>query len=295
MKLNKRVKTLTIIMIFLLGLGLFAYPIVSNLIYNRAANKSMGGFEKELETMEQDRVAELLNLAHAYNDLLSGRFDVDKLEDPYLKEKKEAGVREYARMLELNEQIGSIQIPKIGLSAPLYAGSSEEVLQKGVGHMEGTSLPVGGAYTHAVLTAHRGLPKAKLFTDLHRLEIGDVFHINNLAGRLTYEVDQIKTVEPTDFSDLSIVPEKDYCTLLTCTPYMINSHRLLVRGRRIDYENEAQIRGDKAIETEPVTGTKQGQPTSNADKHKSIILIIGIVLLILIIIEGYRIIKVIRS
>ena len=138
-------------------------------------------------------------------------------------------------MLEVREMIGHIEIPKIGQDLPVYAGTSEEVLQKGVGHLEGTSLPVGGNSTHSVLTAHSGLPEATLFTELRKLEIGDKFYIHNIKEILAYQVDQIKVVEPTDFNDLLIDPGHDYVTLLTCTPLMINTHRLLVRGHRVEY------------------------------------------------------------
>jgi sortase A len=228
-------KTLAVIMIFILGLGIFSYPIISNLIYKKAAKRVIQDFDRAVTKVEDAEIKEKLNLAYAYNDYLSGVTDVAKLEDPYIKEEVKAGVEEYARMLKVNEQIGHIVIPKISLDAPLYSGTSEEVLQKGIGHMEGTSLPVGGNYTHAVLTGHRGLPTATLFTNLDKVQIGDKFYINNIGGTLAYKVDQIKIVEPTDFSELAIVPGHDYVTLLTCTPYMINSHRLLVRGHRVEY------------------------------------------------------------
>lgn len=246
MKINNKVKTILIVLIFIIGLGLFLYPIITNYIYDKAAGQKIESFDKEVELKEDEEITELLNLAHAYNDFLTGDLDIGRLKDPYTQEEMEAGVLEYARMLEVNEQIGHLLIPRIGLKAPLYAGTSETVLQKGIGHMEGTSLPVGGNYTHCVLTAHRGLPTAKLFTDLPKMELGDKFYIKNLSGTLAYQVEQIKTVEPTDFSDLSIVPGHDYCTLLTCTPYMINSHRLLVRGHRVEYV-EAVMESEIAV------------------------------------------------
>lgn len=228
-------KKLVIAMIFILGLGIFSYPIISNIIYERAARRVVQDFDVAVAKIEDAEIKEKLNLAYAYNDYLSGVTDVEKLKDPYIKEKVNAGIVEYARMLKINEQIGHIVIPKISLDVPLYAGASDVVLQKGIGHMEGTSLPVGGNYTHSVLTGHRGLPTARLFTELDKLEIGDKFYIKNIGGTLAYKVDQIKIVEPTDFKDLAIAPGHDYITLLTCTPYMINSHRLLVRGHRVDY------------------------------------------------------------
>lgn len=136
-------------------------------------------------------------------------------------------------MLEVNEQLGYLAIPTIGLDLPIYAGTSAKVLEKGSGHLEGSSLPVGGQSTHSVLTAHRGLPSARLFTDLNQLKKGDRFYVTNLKETLAYKVNQIKVIEPSQLDALTIVEGKDYVTLLTCTPYMINSHRLLVRGERI--------------------------------------------------------------
>src|SRR3712207_2846628 len=145
---------------------------------------------------------------------------------------------EYARMLEVHEKIGYIQIPSLDLSLPIYAGTAETVLQKGVGHMEGTSLPIGGESTHCVLTAHTGLNTARMFTDIDKLKKGDIFLVENIKETLAYKVDNIQVIEPTDFSSLVIVPKEDHITLLTCTPYMVNSHRLLVRGIRTEYNKE---------------------------------------------------------
>lgn len=228
-------KNLIIVMIFIVGLGIFSYPIITNIIYERAAKRVNQDFDTAVTKIEDNVVKDKIDSAHAYNDYLSGINNSEALKDPYTKEQMDAGVEDYAKMLEINEQIGHIIIPKITLNAPIYVGTSEKVLQKGIGHMEGTSLPVGGNYTHTVLTGHRGLPTAKLFTDLDKLEVGDKFYIKNIGGTIAYEVDQIKVVEPTDLTELAIIPGHDYCTLLTCTPYMINSHRLLVRGHRIDY------------------------------------------------------------
>lgn len=228
-------KMLLMGMIFTVGLGIFAYPIVSNYLYERAADSVNNDFDSSVAKIKDSEVGERLKLAEAYNALLSGDSDSAALEDPYTQEQMEAGLQEYARMLEVSEQIGHIVIPKLALDVPIYAGTSEAVLQKGIGHMEGTSLPIGGNNTHSVLTGHRGLPEAELFTELDEMEIGDKFYIKYIGGTLAYQVDQIKIVEPTDLSELSVVPGHDYMTLLTCTPYMVNSHRLLVRAHRIEY------------------------------------------------------------
>ena len=242
------------ILIFLLGLGIFAYPAISNYIYQKTADTVNNDFDEAVAQIDDNTIQENLNLAHAFNVYLSQATGNITLEDPYTQEEKEAGLAEYARMLEVNEQMGHVQIPKIGLDAPIYAGTSETVLQKGIGHMEGTSLPVGGESTHSVITGHRGLPSAELFTELDELEIGDKFYIKYIGGTLAYEVDQIKVVEPTDFSQITIEEGPDYLTLLTCTPYMVNSHRLLVRGHRTEYVEAIQ---EKEIRENQIGGNYQ--------------------------------------
>lgn len=241
-------------LIFLLGLVIFAYPAVSNYVYQRTADTVNNDFDEAVAQIDDKKIQESLNLAYAYNVFLSETIGNITLEDPYTQEEKEAGLAEYARMLEINEQMGHVLIPKINLDVPIYAGTSELVLQKGIGHMEGTSLPVGGESTHAVITGHRGLPTAELFTELDELEIGDKFYIEYIGGTLAYEVDQIKVVEPTDFSQITIEEGQDYLTLLTCTPYMVNSHRLLVRGHRIEYVEAIQ---EKEIRENRIGGTYQ--------------------------------------
>ena len=242
------------ILIFLLGLGIFAYPAISNYIYQKTADTVNNDFDEAVAQIDDNTIQENLDLAHAFNVYLSQATGNITLEDPYTQEEKEAGLAEYARMLEVNEQMGHVQIPKIGLDAPIYAGTSETVLQKGIGHMEGTSLPVGGESTHSVITGHRGLPSAELFTELDELEIGDKFYIKYIGGTLAYEVDQIKVVEPTDFSQITIEEGQDYLTLLTCTPYMVNSHRLLVRGHRTEYVEAIQ---EKEIRENQLGGNYQ--------------------------------------
>ena len=242
------------ILIFLLGLGIFAYPAISNYIYQKTADTVNNDFDEAVAQIDDNTIQENLDLAHAFNVYLSQATGNITLEDPYTQEEKEAGLAEYARMLEVNEQMGHVQIPKIGLDAPIYAGTSETVLQKGIGHMEGTSLPVGGESTHSVITGHRGLQSAELFTELDELEIGDKFYIKYIGGTLAYEVDQIKVVEPTDFSQITIEEGQDYLTLLTCTPYMVNSHRLLVRGHRTEYVEAIQ---EKEIRENQLGGNYQ--------------------------------------
>ncbi|HEM6289397.1 TPA: class C sortase [Streptococcus suis] len=159
------------------------------------------------------------------------------LVDPFSELEKEARA-EYARMLKLEEMIGHVSIPKIDTKIPIYAGTSESILQRGAGHLEGSSLPVGGSSTHAVITAHRGLPQARLFTDLDKLKEGDMFYVTNIRDTLAYQVERIQVIEPHQVETLHIQENRDIVTLLTCTPYMINSHRLLVTGHRVEYIQE---------------------------------------------------------
>ncbi len=232
-------RLLTVAMV--IGFIVMGYPLVSQLYYRYVSSTVITAFDTGAEALDTAEIDRRMALALAYNETLNT--GIGDLHDPYTEEEKEAGKAEYARMLEVREQIGNIHIPKILLKAPIYAGTSEPVLQKGVGHLEGTTLPVGGNNTHAVLTAHRGLPAARLFTDLDKLAIGDRFYIKNIRETMAYQVDEIKVIEPDDYTPLTVVPGHDYVTLLTCTPYMINSHRLIVRGHRIPYV-EAQEEKD---------------------------------------------------
>ncbi|MBS4750159.1 class C sortase [Carnobacteriaceae bacterium zg-ZUI78] len=225
-----------LIIIFLLGLGITLFPIVSQTMYYFASRVVVTEFEKNASHISTKDVDKRIALAKAYNET---RIQKVWIQDPFTDLQKD-GIKEYARMLEINEQIGYLRIPKLLEEIPIYAGTSENVLQKGVGHLELTSLPVGGESTHTVLSAHRGLPTAKLFTDLDKMEIGDMFYIRNIKEILAYRVFQVKVVEPTDLGAIAIQTGKDCATLLTCTPYMINSHRLLVMGERVPYVEQEQ-------------------------------------------------------
>lgn len=229
---KRRKKQWPFLVVFILGLLVMSYPLVSRFYYRIESTQQVEYFDDEKKKLTEAEVRKRIELAHAFNKSLNNVISTD----PYVKKRMEAGRQEYARMLEINELIGHVEIPKIDTDIPIYAGTVEDVLQKGAGHLEGTSLPVGGSSTHTVITAHSGLPTAKLFTDLSKLRVGDKFFIHNLSQVLAYEVDQIRTVEPSNFSDLLIIPHKDYATLLTCTPIMINTHRLLVRGHRVAYK-----------------------------------------------------------
>lgn len=228
--LIKFINYLTTFLVFL-GILIISYPMVSRMYYYNVSQKNIDEFKEGVKKITSEEILQRMSLAKSYNDSLSNI----NVEDPYMRKKHEEGKNEYARMLEVQEKIGYIQIPSLDLSLPIYAGTSESVLQKGVGHMEGTSLPIGGESTHCILTAHTGLNTARMFTDIDKLKKGDIFLIENIKETLAYKVDSIQVIEPTDFSQLVIVPKEDYVTLLTCTPYMVNSHRLLVRGVRTEY------------------------------------------------------------
>lgn len=215
----------------ILGLAFVLYPFFSQLYYDRSFNSEVDSFQQALKAIDPPELKkENVKKAEAYNEALEPNL---RWVDPYSEEERGKGVEIYAKMLQVREKIGVLHISKLNLVLPIYAGTNETILQKGVGHLEGTSLPVGGENTHSVLTAHRGLPEARLFTDLDQLKVGDIFSAETMAGELFYEVDQVQVVEPTQTDTVKIVEGEDYLTLLTCTPYMINSHRLLVRGKRI--------------------------------------------------------------
>ncbi len=220
--------------IILAGIIIVSYPAISQIYYNYVNQQTINDFDSGRKQLTSEEIDKRIQLAQAYNASLQNF----AITDPYTEEQLEQGRTEYARMLTVREKIASIHIPDIEINLPIYAGSGEDVLQKGVGHLEGTSLPIGGVNSHAVLTAHTGLPNSRLFTDLDKLKVGDKFYITNIKETLAYQIDSITIIEPTDFSSLVIFPDQDYVTLLTCTPYMINSHRLLVRGQRIPYTPE---------------------------------------------------------
>lgn len=196
-KKNKRKKRRSwpLFLVFMIGFGIMSYPIISRIYYEREAAKQVTDFAGGVAELTDQDVEKRLKLAYDFNESILPTSIADPYADDY-----EAGRAEYARMLEVHEKMGSVQIPKINVNIPMYAGTAEEVLQKGVGHLEGTSLPVGGNSTHSVLTAHRGLPQARLFSELDQLVVGDKFYIHYIGGTLAYQVEQIKVIEPTDFA-----------------------------------------------------------------------------------------------
>lgn len=230
----KKLKAIFAIIMFATGVGIAAYPIVSNILYERNATQVVESYDDAVEEMDQEEIDAAKEAARKYNEQLQSAIVQDEN-----GEGDQAG-ESYVDLSGVGESIGYITIPKIDLELPIYEGSSADVLQKGIGHMEQSSYPIGGEGTHSVLTGHRGLPDAELFTHLDKMEIGDRFYLHVLDEILAYRVDQIKVVEPNETGDLDIIPGKDYCTLVTCTPYSINTHRLLVRGIRTEYNGELE-------------------------------------------------------
>ena len=235
--MKKNIKFIGIGLLMLAGLSLLLYPFVSNLWNNYRQTQLISSYEEVIlvadENGQMDYESEIWK-ANTYNTNLLPTILPDSF-----AEARAAGEEdeEYISCLNVSEDgmMGYLQIPKIGIQIPIFHGTSEEVLQIGAGHLEGSSLPIGGESTHSVLSAHRGLPSASLFTDLDLMKEGDHFYIHVLDQTLAYEVDQILTVEPEDTSALAVENGKDFVTLLTCTPYGVNTQRLLVRGHRIDY------------------------------------------------------------
>ena len=217
--------TLILLITFFIGLLVLFYPTISEYYNSSRQSKAIVDYDNLL-TEEKDYTLDF-EKANAYNQTLS------KMKSPLTDYKK---LSDYEKLINVDGMgmMGYISIPKIKVEIPIYHGTSDIVLNSKVGHLEGSSLPVGGTSTHSVLSAHRGLPTAKLFSDLNKLEVGDTFVITVLDRKLTYQVDKITIVKPNDITDLKIVEGEDYVTLLTCTPYGINSHRLLVRGTRIE-------------------------------------------------------------
>lgn len=233
-KLDK--KNIGLILLFLVGLSILLYPTASSTWNTYRSKRLISDYTASVSKNSGDgEYTAMLEAARAYNEKLVQEAVPDAFS-------VRAGIQdeEYEALLHMNEEgmMGALEIPAIGENLPVFHYTTDEALQKGVGHLFGSSLPVGGEGTHAVLSAHRGLPAAKLFTDLPLLKEGDVFYLHILDDILAYEVDQILTVEPKEVGELAITEGKDYVTLVTCTPYGVNSHRVLVRGHRVPFAEE---------------------------------------------------------
>lgn len=238
------------IIVLLIAFSVLLYPTVSNYLYEKNGARVISSYDENAVRLSQSEKQAMLEAARQYNRELLGNIE---LLDPFSPLKKEVDAR-YQSLLNTNEagMMGYIRIPKIDVELPIYHGTEERILQSGVGHFEGTSLPVGGESSHTVLTGHRGLPSKLLFTDLDQMKEGDIFYLKILGETFAYKIDQILTVLPENTKALTIEPGKDYATLVTCTPYAVNTHRLLVRGSRIPYEEAVrQVPDEKITPTLP--------------------------------------------
>lgn len=246
-KIKQNLVTILLIFILLVGLSMLSYPTVSDYWNSFHQSKAVAGYVEKVEDLSKADYSRMLSDAEVYNKTL----DQGVIPDLNLTgEAKEA----YNKLLDVTSSgiMAYVEIPKLNTTMPIYHGTDDSVLQVAIGHIPGTSLPVGGEGTHSVISGHRGLPSAKLFTDIDKLVDGDVFLIQVLGETLTYEVDQILTVTPDDVSALAIDPSQDYVTLITCTPYGVNSHRLLVRGHRIANKAKTARVTSEASQVEPL-------------------------------------------
>lgn len=256
--MRKHISTIILCITFITGLSLLLYPTVSNYWNAQHQTQAVVDYTERIEKMDDSEKLAEIDRAVSYNSVLvdNGR--------RFSPNKEEKEIYNSILSVDDNGMMGYITIPELRLKLAIYHGVDESVLQVGIGHIEGSSLPVGGEGTHCVLSGHRGLPSAKLFTDIDKLVIGDVFMLHVYDEMLTYEVDQILIVEPEDYSALAIEEGEDYCTLITCTPYGINTHRLLIRGHR--------------VENRVIDGTRV---TSDAIKVNKYLVIAGLSLLLL--------------
>lgn len=241
--MKKVLSTILIVLVFLAGIAVFLYPTLSNYLYAKNSSKAITEHSENLAKLSPAAIAEEKEAIKRYNKSLSENAVV--LTDPFDPDAYPITDGEYTELLAFDDVMAYIEIPAINVYLPIYHGTAEETLLIGVGHLENTSLPAGGTSTHAVLSAHCGLPSARLFTDLHLLKQDSIFRIHVLDETLTYQVYEIETVDPDDSSSLFIQEGEDLVTLITCTPYGKNTHRLLVHGRRIEEKDEALIEEPK--------------------------------------------------
>ena len=254
--MKKRLPSILVGLLFLVGLGIMIYPTVSNQWNTYRQNKLISNYEKIVDDMSDEDFSQEWQNAQAFNETISGN---NVFADVFGEKPKDSENSEYNRVLNMNNDgiMGYISIPEINIKLAIYHGTSDDVLQTGVGHINGSKLPIGGESTHCVLAAHRGLPSAELFTDIDQLQTGDKFYLHILDKVLAYEVDQIlpmvdKDDHQTLQNALSITEGQDYVSLFTCTPYGVNSHRLIVRGHRVEYNGEEDVKqsvGDRMLES----------------------------------------------
>lgn len=238
--------SIILIIVFIAGLFLLLYPSVSDYWNSFHQSRAIASYVDAVNNLKEEEYDRIWNEAIKYNSSLSSGLHIHDFTD------EETRQYECLLNIERNGIMGYIEIPKIRVYLPIYHGTAESVLQVAIGHIEGTSLPVGGEGSHCVISGHRGLPTAKLFTNLDQLQEGDYFTITVLKEVLTYEVDQIRIVEPDDLDDLAIEAGQDYCTLVTCTPYGVNSHRLLIRGHRTENHDDLAGAASDALQFDPI-------------------------------------------
>ena len=240
----KGVKKIYIVLIFILGLSIAFYPLISDQWNKYRANKLIANYDNVVKEIKPDEIKKKIDDARKYNETLIGGVVPDAF-----SVRNGVKDKEYESLLNINNDgiIGSVEIPSIDVNIPIYHYTTDEVLAKGAGHLFGSSLPVGGESSHTVISAHRGLPSAKLFTDLDQLKEGDLFYFHVCGEIFAYKVDQILVVEPEQTSELAIKEGEDLATLFTCTPYSINSHRLLVRGHRVPYDKKEEIQEKEKV------------------------------------------------
>ena len=275
---GKRRKIITIslaVLFFLLALGLTIYPVFSSR-YNEAHQSQIHTeYQDAVQALPDTAIPEARAKAQAYNDELWSSI---ARYGSYSKDSVSSAVEEYAQLLDLTGTgtMAYVHIPKLAVSLPIYHGTEEETLDRGVGHLIGSSLPIGGSSTHAILTGHSGLASQKMFSDLDKLEIGDTFYLEVLNEILAYEVDQINTVLPHDTAYLGLEEGKDLCTLVTCTPFGVNTHRLLIRGHRIAYTPK----DEESPTTEPAETSEPVDSTWEQEYEKGVYFAIGVVVII---------------
>lgn len=282
MKNNSEKLLLIISIIFIiLGVGIFLYPSISNYLAEKNHIDIIRNYDDLIVKINEEKINEEKEKARIYNENLSG----DPVHDPFVIGSGYALPENYKEVLNVSDDgvMGYVEIPKISVYLPIYHGTSDDVLEKGVGHIQNTSVPIGGNSTHSILTGHTGLPNAELFTRLDELGIGDIFYIHVLDDVLTYKVFETKVILPDKIDELRILNGKDYVTLVTCTPYGVNSHRLLVKAERVEYEEYSTGKSNTNSEETP-------SKTENISKHYYLtgtqigIVILALILMITVII-----------
>lgn len=243
--MKKRIQKVLTIVLFVAGIATFLYPPVSMYIADMNQSQAIQNYEEDVSTISKKTIKEEYDKAEEYNKGLNG----EKVKDPFVSKSGTILPVNYKEILNFHGIMAYVEIPAISVNLPIYHGTDENALQKGVGHLKETAFPIGGVGNHSVLAGHRGLPDSMLFTNLDKLKEGDIFYIHILNDTLAYKIDQIKVVLPQDTSDLKPISGKDYITLLTCTPYGVNSHRLLVRGVRTQYipEEKPETKQDDTL------------------------------------------------